>query len=155
MLRLLTASTLALAIAAPSFAATTASETTATSDINDPIIMDEKWDFSVTKLDLLKSEPQGYKKIDAGTLSADELVGLRVYDANKEWVGEVDNLVVTPNGDIVAAILGVGGYLGIGEKDVVVGYDTLMLTQNMEDGSLRIYADVTKDQLKDMPAYES
>lgn len=155
MLRLLTASTLALAIAAPSFAASTATETTATSDIHDPIIMDEKWDFSITKLDLLKSEPEGYKKIDASSVSAEDLVGLRVYDANKEWVGEVDNLIVTPTGDVVAAILGVGGYLGIGEKDVVVDFSTLMLTRNMDDDSLRIYADVTKDQLEDLPAYDS
>ena len=58
-------------------------------------------------------------------------------------------------GEIVAAIVGVGGYLGIGEKDVVVSYDTLMLTENMEDGSLRIYANVPEDGLKGLPAYES
>ena len=83
------------------------------------------------------------------------MIGQRVYDANKEWVGEVDNLVVSPDGEIVAAILGVGGYLGVGEKDVVVSYDTLMLTENIDDGSLRIYANVTEEQLKDLPAYES
>ena len=155
MLRILTASTLALAIAAPSFAASTAASQAGANDVEDPIIMDEKWDFSVTNLDLLKSEPEGYKKIDAGTVAASDVVGLRVYDANKEWVGEVDNLVVTPQGEIVAAIVGVGGYLGIGEKDVVVSYDTLMLTENMEDGSLRIYANVTEDGLKGLPPYES
>ena len=155
MLRILTASTLALAIAAPSFAASTAASQAGANDVEDPIIMDEKWDFSITKLDLLKSEPEGYKKIDASSVSAEDLVGLRVYDANKEWVGEVDNLIVTPTGDVVAAILGVGGYLGIGEKDVVVDFSTLMLTRNMDDDSLRIYADVTKDQLKDLPAYDS
>ena len=155
MLRILTASTLALAVAAPSFAASTAVSEAAASDMEDPIIMDEKWDFSVTQLDLLSTEPVGYKKIDAGTIAASDVMGLRVYDANKEWVGEVDNLVVTPQGEIVAAIVGVGGYLGIGEKDVVVSYDTLMLTENIDDGSLRIYANVTEEQLKDLPAYES
>lgn len=154
MLRLLTASTLALAIAAPSFAASTTTEAAA-SDVADPIIMDEKWDFSVTDLDLLKSEPTGYRKVDTASVSASTVIGQRVYDANKEWVGEVDNLVVSPDGEIVAAILGVGGYLGVGEKDVVVSYDTLMLTENIDDGSLRIYANVTEEQLKDLPAYES
>lgn len=147
MLRVLTASTLALAIAAPAFAASgTAQE--------GEIIMDEKWDFAITDFELLKSEPEGYKVVDAGTMTANEVVGLRVYDANQEWVGEIDNLVVTPTGDIVAAVVGVGGYLGIGEKDVVVNYDSLMLTENMEDGSLRIYADVTKEGLEELPAYE-
>lgn len=146
-MRILTASTLALTLAAPAFA---------TSDMtNDAkIIMDEKWDFAITDLELLKSEPEGYKAVDAGTMTANEVVGLRVYDANKEWVGEIDNLVVTSAGDIVAAVVGVGGYLGIGEKDVIVNYDSLMITENIEDGSLRVYADVTKDSLEELPAYD-
>ncbi|CAN0581830.1 unnamed protein product [Ectocarpus sp. 12 AP-2014] len=154
MLRIVTASTLALAIAAPSFAASPSTEEAADNVMSDPVIMDEKWDFSISDLDLLSSEPEGYKKIDPGTLAASDVMGQRVYDANKEWVGEVDNLVVTPQGEIIAAILGVGGYLGIGEKDVVVSYDTLMMTRNIEDDSLRIYAGVTKEQLKDLPDFD-
>ena len=73
MLRILTASTLALAVAAPSFAASTAVSEAAASDMEDPIIMDEKWDFSVTQLDLLSTEPVGYKKIDAGTIAASDV----------------------------------------------------------------------------------
>merc|ERR1711974_59949 len=116
MLRLMTASTLALAIAAPSFAASTATESSASSDMADPIIMDERWDFSITDLELLTSEPEGSRKIDAGAVAASDVMGKWVYDASRERVGEIENLVVTPDGEIVAAILGVGGFLGIGEK---------------------------------------
>jgi len=57
---------------------------------------------------------------NAHVMSANDYIGKTVYDQNGNNIGEVNDLVMSDNGDINAVILGVGGFLGIGEKDVAV-----------------------------------
>ena len=42
-----------------------------------------------------------------------------------ENLGEINNVIINEKGDVVAAIIGVGGFLGIGEKNVGVPFDAL------------------------------
>jgi putative membrane protein len=54
-----------------------------------------------------------------------DLRGTRVYGANNENIGEINDILVDRNGRVVAAIVGVGGFLGIGEKNVAVPFQSL------------------------------
>ena len=45
-----------------------------------------------------------------------------VYDRNDNKIGEIMDVLVEPSGEVNAAIVGVGGFLGAGEKDVAVKF---------------------------------
>lgn len=53
------------------------------------------------------------------------LRGTSVYGANNEEIGEIDELVLNRDGQVVAVVVGVGGFLGIGEKNVAVPFNAL------------------------------
>ena len=52
-----------------------------------------------------------------------------VYDPGDNKIGEVMDVLVDREGKITALIIGVGGFLGIGEKDVVVPFNAVQLTK--------------------------
>jgi sporulation protein YlmC with PRC-barrel domain len=54
------------------------------------------------------------------------LRGTRVYGANNENIGEINDVLINRSGQVVAVIIGVGGFLGIGEKDVAVPMSMLL-----------------------------
>ena len=57
--------------------------------------------------------------------TAEALIGRTVENGNGDNLGEINNVVVNENGNVVAVVIGVGGFLGIGEKDVGVPFDVL------------------------------
>ena len=58
-----------------------------------------------------------------GNWRTSKLVGLSVYNDNNESLGSINDLLADKNGDIKAMVLGVGGFLGVGEHLVAVPYD--------------------------------
>jgi putative membrane protein len=54
-----------------------------------------------------------------------DLRGTTVYGSNNEKVGDVSEIVLSRDGKLVAVIVGVGGFLGIGEKDVAIPFEAL------------------------------
>jgi len=54
------------------------------------------------------------------------LRGTRVYGANNENIGEINDVLISRSGQVAAVIIGVGGFLGIGEKDVAVPMSMLL-----------------------------
>ena len=58
-----------------------------------------------------------------GDWRASKLVGLNVYNDNNENVGSINHLLTDKNGSIKAVVIGVGGFLGVGEHLVAVAFD--------------------------------
>ena len=56
---------------------------------------------------------------------ASKLIGTRVMGSNNESIGDVNDVIMDSKGQAIAAIVGVGGFLGIGEKDVAVPFAAL------------------------------
>ena len=54
------------------------------------------------------------------------LRGTRVYGVNNENIGEINDVLINRSGQVAAVIIGVGGFLGIGEKDVAVPMSMLL-----------------------------
>ena len=69
-----------------------------------------------------------------------------------EKIGSISDLIVAPDGTIAAALVGVGGFLGIGEKEVAVPFFSIEVVRNGDD--LRFVIDATKEALKAAPSYE-
>jgi sporulation protein YlmC with PRC-barrel domain len=60
-----------------------------------------------------------------GNWRASKLVGLNVYNDSNESLGSINDLLTDKNGDIKGAVIGVGGFLGVGEHLVAVAFDKL------------------------------
>jgi sporulation protein YlmC with PRC-barrel domain len=56
---------------------------------------------------------------------ASKVVGLSVYNDNNESLGSINDLLMDKNGNIKAVVLGVGGFLGVGEHLVAVPFDKI------------------------------
>ena len=85
-------------------------------------------------------------------LTTEDVTGARVYDANDEWIGEVNSLIIASDGQLREAIIDVGGFLGMGEKQVSLTMEELTIQQG--NGDLRIYLDATEEQLNQMPEWQ-
>ena len=60
-----------------------------------------------------------------GTWRGSKVVGLSVYNDNNESLGSINDLLMDKNGSIKAVVLGVGGFLGMGEHLVAVPFDKI------------------------------
>src|ERR1700675_3004397 len=58
-----------------------------------------------------------------GNWRASKLAGLSVYNDNNESVGSINDLLTDKSGNIKAVVIGVGGFLGVGEHLVAVPFD--------------------------------
>src|ERR1700676_2424617 len=58
-----------------------------------------------------------------GDWRASKVVGLNVYNDNNESVGSINDLLIDKSGNIKAVVIGVGGFLGVGEHLVAVPFD--------------------------------
>jgi sporulation protein YlmC with PRC-barrel domain len=85
---------------------------------------------------------------------ASSLIGKSVVNAQNETVGEINDLVTDSNGKIVAALIGAGGFLGIGEKDVAVPFQELKLARD-EDDNVTAMLNISKAQLAQAPDYKT
>ena len=65
-------------------------------------------------------------------------------------IGSISDLLVDKNGRVMAAIIGVGGFLGIGAKDVAISFDSLQVTQD-KDGNPQARLGLTKKELEGAP----
>jgi sporulation protein YlmC with PRC-barrel domain len=93
------------------------------------------------------------KEVNAAELRTEDFVGTTVYGADDANVGEIGDVVLGQDGKVDAVIIDVGGFLGVGEKEVAVGMDNLAFMAD-EDGDRYLYTKFTKEQLDAAPAYD-
>jgi len=74
-----------------------------------------------------------------------------VYDPSNSKIGEIMDVLVSPQGQVNALIIGVGGFLGAGEKDVAVNFDAVK--QTTKDNKTYLTMNTTKDALKAAPGF--
>lgn len=86
--------------------------------------------------------------VDSRGMLASNVMKASVRNSQNERVGEIDELVIDPSGKITQVIVGVGGFLGIGEHKVALDLNTL---KPMRDGNTLVFTgNFTKDSLKSM-----
>lgn len=91
---------------------------------------------------------------DENTILASDLIGTRVYSAADDDIGEINDMIVGLDGTVEGVVIGVGGFLGIGEKGVAVQMATLSVTTD-EGGDLRLVTSATKADLEAAEAFMS
>lgn len=92
-------------------------------------------------------------EVPIGDIRAEDFVGTTVYGANDENIGEIGDVILTDDGSVDAVIIDVGGFLGVGEKEVAVGMDNLAFLADA-DGEYYLYTAFTQEQLEAQAAYD-
>jgi sporulation protein YlmC with PRC-barrel domain len=75
-----------------------------------------------------------------------------VYDANNNKIGEIMDVLVDNSGKVNTLIVGVGGFLGAGEKDVAVPFDAIQKTTM--NNKTTLVMNTTRDSLKSAPGFK-
>ena len=100
------------------------------------------------------TSPQFLKQQDSSDWLASDLLGKAVVNANNETIGDVDNLVTDENGKIIAVVIGVGGFLGLGEKEVAVRFEDLELSRDANK-EVSLMANFNEETLASAPDFET
>jgi sporulation protein YlmC with PRC-barrel domain len=74
-----------------------------------------------------------------------------VYDPAQAKIGSIDDVIVSDGGQVTGFMVGVGGFLGAGEKDVAVPFDAVRA--EMKNGEWYLTLGATKDALKSAPGF--
>lgn len=77
---------------------------------------------------------------------ASKLIGAKVVNTANESIGDINDLLVDGSGQVSQVIVGVGGFLGIGEKDVALSFDELTFARD-ESGNPKVMTKATKESL--------
>lgn len=98
-------------------------------------------------------QTMGLARVDPGTVAtgyrASRIVGSDVFNGAGEEVGTVDDVIVSNDGKVPYVVLAVGGFLGMGQRLVVVGSSSLAI----KDGKI-VIADASREQLKALPEFK-
>ena len=84
-----------------------------------------------------------------GWSATKQIIGQDVYNDNNEKVGVVNDLIIAPDKAVSYAIIGAGGFLGMGEHDVAIRVNHFKIVE----GKITLPG-ATKDVLEAMPAFE-
>jgi len=92
--------------------------------------------------------------IDASkAMLATSVIGSSVFTAADENIGDINDLIVDNNGTVQAAVVGVGGFLGMGEKDVAVPLNKLNMTRD-ETNAIKLTIAASREELENAPAFD-
>ena len=86
-----------------------------------------------------------------GDMAASALIGTKVRNANKESIGKIDDIYLDKDAKVTDVVISVGGFLGVGSKDVAVKWSDLTIAQ--EDNSVVLTTSLTKEALTALPDY--
>lgn len=103
----------------------------------------------------------------AGKWRASKVIGVNVYNEQNEKIGDINEVIIDSAGRVDGAVIGVGGFLGMGEHNIIVPMDKLKFaneagkttTGSTSSGSKQWYPDravmnANKDQLKALPEFK-
>ncbi|MDQ2697022.1 MAG: PRC-barrel domain-containing protein [Pseudomonadota bacterium] len=82
-------------------------------------------------------------------LRSDNLIGQGVLNRQQEEIAEIDGLLIDKDGKVAGVLLSVGGFLGLGEKQVAVPWDTVQMQTEGGD----IVVDLNRQQLEQAPEF--
>ena len=89
------------------------------------------------------------KVVVLGWSAKHKLLGAAVYNDRGEKIGSIDDIIVSPARSVSHAIIGVGGFLGIGKHEVAIPMDQIKI-----QGNRFVLAGASKAVLKAMPEFQ-
>lgn len=89
------------------------------------------------------------RDVAAGWSAKKQILGQTLYNEKEEKVGTIDDIIIAPDKSVSYAIVGAGGFAGIGKHDVAIP-----VTQFEQQGGKFILPGATKDKIKQLPEFE-
>jgi len=90
------------------------------------------------------------RDVTTGWSAKRQVLGKTVYNDSGDGIGKVDDIIVSPDKAVSYAIIGAGGFLGVGRHDVAIPVSQI---KQQGDGKF-VLAGATKDAIKAMPPFE-
>lgn len=94
-----------------------------------------------------------FVKANATDVLSYNLIGLNITNGQNETVGEIKDLILS-QGQLTGYVISVGGFLGMGERYVIVRPSAVKVAYNENDKKWTAMMDATKDQLKGAPEFK-
>ena len=85
---------------------------------------------------------------------ASKFKGTNVMGSNNEKIGDVSDILFDKDGKILAYVIGVGGFLGIGAKDVALSPQSFQVQPASGSESMKLKLSMTKDELKNAAEFK-
>lgn len=105
--------------------------------------------------DVAQSDATYLTEQTSDQIAASTYIGQTVYNAGDESIGEINDLIMKKDGGVEAAVIGVGGFLGLGEKDVAVPFDRIAIAEQPNTDKLKLTTTETADTLKAAPEFKT
>ena len=91
---------------------------------------------------------------DKDQVRSDQLMGSPIVNESGEEIGTIDNLLLNEQGQVAGIIVGVGGFLGIGEKHVALAWEAVEISSG-EGGGYEVTTRVDKTALEEATAFKT
>lgn len=150
------ASQVAAITGTPATATTEATATATATPSSAPTAPDTAAPAAVAVAPIMASDVsvrEGYAPAPADRITVESLRGAPVYAAGDEKIGDISDLVASSSGQIEQVIVGVGGFLGIGERDVAYPFDQVSFQQRADGTDLRAYVGTAAAEVQNLQAY--
>jgi sporulation protein YlmC with PRC-barrel domain len=89
------------------------------------------------------------KVVAVGWSVKKQILGKTVYNENNQKVGRIDDLIVAPDSAVSFAIIGAGGFVGLGRHDVAIPVQQIKIQDNKF-----VLPGATKEAIKALPKFE-
>lgn len=90
----------------------------------------------------------------AKRLRASKLIGTPIVNTKRESIGDVDEIIIGGDGKVTAVIVGVGGFLGFGERRIALKMNELKLMTTRSGSRLIVKTELTRAELEGRPAWQ-
>lgn len=91
----------------------------------------------------------GRKGSFSNATNASDIIGKTAYSSAGESIGSINDLLVDNHGRVQAAVVDVGGFLGMGSHTVAIDWNQLKINPSND----RVTVGMSKDQLRSAPEY--
>jgi PRC-barrel domain len=98
-------------------------------------------------------QPQFLQQQSTDEWRSSSLIGTGVVAAGDQEVGEIKDVLINRKGTVKAVILGIGGFLGVGEKVIAIPFDALTIGGDADGEVQNISVGLTREELKQAPAF--
>jgi sporulation protein YlmC with PRC-barrel domain len=101
----------------------------------------------------MQSQQPRWRSPQGEEIRASKLIGSSVLNSEGGTIGDINEVVLGKDGKVAAVVLSVGGFLGLGERQVAVGFESLQLGRD-SGGKMISTLNATKDSLKAAPEWK-
>jgi len=101
------------------------------------------------------AQPAGFMNgQDASEWRGSKLIGASISGPDNKSIGDINDVLIAKDGRVTAVVVGVGGFLGVGEKNVALPFQALNVQRKSGGSAIeKITVSYTKDQLKSAPKF--